>query len=353
MSQIAYLIDTMKDTMSNFVWLMLSFSSSIFVDMFNTILPYSWLDVLYLYYLTSDFKIEKRVTDFDKVLEFNRLFNVPQVSRKNSAAENLKIMKNGLALITEEFNELKEAIETKNKIEVKDALCDLVYVIYGLFYRMKMSSNANLRAFTDKYNFQDIYSPEKDFYRQIYFDTYLVKYIYVIKHSNINELMGKKVLDINEQFTRLSDDIFTVYEKQNVVGCLDNIIVRLEEYIEKYNYFSKDSHVYIMFTLVDLLITVYQTGSLTFDFHEAFDIVHKSNMSKICSTEEEAKETVESYKLRFEAGDVPYDSPYYKRISADKWMVRNRSTQKVLKNINYMPVEAFEGWVNDNRVKTE
>jgi hypothetical protein len=48
---------------------------------------------------------------------------------------------------------------------------------------------------------------------------------------------------------------------------------------------------------------------------------------------------------KYKDGNSPYDSPYYQRITSDKWMVRNRSTQKVLKNINYHPVEYYPGWV--------
>ena len=96
-----------------------------------------------------------------------------------------------------------------------------------------------------------------------------------------------------------------------------------------------------------------------FDFEYNFNIVHQSNMSKICSNEEEAKLTVESYEQKFKDGKSPYDSPYYECITPTKWMVRNRSTQKVLKNINYHPVEYYDGWLDientndDNSTTTE
>jgi hypothetical protein len=66
----------------------------------------------------------------------------------------------------------------------------------------------------------------------------------------------------------------------------------------------------------------------------AFELVHKSNMSKLCKTEEEAIETVESYKK-----DSRYDSPAY-RLSDDgkHYVVYNQSTSKILKSINYSPV---------------
>jgi predicted HAD superfamily Cof-like phosphohydrolase len=66
-----------------------------------------------------------------------------------------------------------------------------------------------------------------------------------------------------------------------------------------------------------------------------FDIVHKSNMTKFCSSEEEAQNTVNWYK---ENKKDLYDSPYYEKVD-DVWVVKNRSTGKVLKSINYQPVK--------------
>ena len=71
-----------------------------------------------------------------------------------------------------------------------------------------------------------------------------------------------------------------------------------------------------------------------------FDIVQNSNMSKFCNTEEEATKTVLSYQERYKKGLVPYDSPYKHYLhSENKWVVKNRSTGKILKSINYTPVK--------------
>ena len=70
---------------------------------------------------------------------------------------------------------------------------------------------------------------------------------------------------------------------------------------------------------------------------DAFDLVHRSNMSKLCSTEKEAQETVEFYKK-----DGRYDSPDYRLAPNDQdYVVFNKSTKKILKSINYKPV-SFE-----------
>lgn len=87
--------------------------------------------------------------------------------------------------------------------------------------------------------------------------------------------------------------------------------------------------------LTDILYVVY--GAYTafgVNADKAFDLVHKSNMSKLCITEQEAIETVEFYNK-----EGRYDSPTY-RLSPDGnyYVVYNQSTSKILKSVNYKPV---------------
>lgn len=70
------------------------------------------------------------------------------------------------------------------------------------------------------------------------------------------------------------------------------------------------------------------------DADKAFDIVHKSNMSKLCTSEQEAQNTVEWYTQN----EKRYNSPSYRKSDCGNfWVVYNESTGKVLKNINYTP----------------
>lgn len=76
-------------------------------------------------------------------------------------------------------------------------------------------------------------------------------------------------------------------------------------------------------------------ASFGFDADKAFDIVHLSNMSKLCKTEEEAQQTVKWYEEHKELG---YDSPAYRKSYDNKYfVVYNKSTGKILKSINYTP----------------
>ncbi len=94
----------------------------------------------------------------------------------------------------------------------------------------------------------------------------------------------------------------------------------------------------------DILYVVYGLADrFGFDADADFTEVHDSNMSKLCISEEEAKATVTSYEEKFKSGKSPYDSPYYYKVTnakgEDRWLVKNKSTGKALKSINYTPVD--------------
>ena len=69
------------------------------------------------------------MTNFNKVRTFMKTFG-QEVKNKPSFSTD-KINKLRLDLIKEELEELKEAIENKDLLEVADALTDILYVTYG------------------------------------------------------------------------------------------------------------------------------------------------------------------------------------------------------------------------------
>ena len=89
--------------------------------------------------------------------------------------------------------------------------------------------------------------------------------------------------------------------------------------------------------LSDILYVVYGMGaSLGLDLDKGMGLVHDSNMSKSCTSEKEAQQTVDNYI----ANDKRYDSPAYRQSPDGKyWVVYNKSTGKILKNINYKEVD--------------
>jgi predicted HAD superfamily Cof-like phosphohydrolase len=93
--------------------------------------------------------------------------------------------------------------------------------------------------------------------------------------------------------------------------------------------------------LSDILYVVYGMGaSLGLDLDRGMDLVHESNMSKSCTSEKEAESTVQWYLEKFATGEQPYDSPAYRKSDdGNYWVVYNSSTGKILKSINYSPVD--------------
>lgn len=67
-------------------------------------------------------------------------------------------------------------------------------------------------------------------------------------------------------------------------------------------------------------------------FRELFEEVQRSNMSKACETEEEAKQTVEHYK-------TTKDTDAYYEQRDGKWLVYRQGDNKTLKSINYSPAD--------------
>ena len=69
------------------------------------------------------------MTNFEKVKIFMKTFG-QEVKEKSSFSSD-KINQLRVNLIKEELDELKIAIDSKNLIEVADALTDILYVTYG------------------------------------------------------------------------------------------------------------------------------------------------------------------------------------------------------------------------------
>lgn len=91
--------------------------------------------------------------------------------------------------------------------------------------------------------------------------------------------------------------------------------------------------------LADIIYVVQgMASSFGLNLDTAFDVVHKSNMSKVCKTEDEAKATVSYYEENKES--LGYDSPAYRKSADGRYfIVYNQSTMKILKSINYIPAK--------------
>lgn len=80
------------------------------------------------------------------------------------------------------------------------------------------------------------------------------------------------------------------------------------------------------------------SARLGVNMDDAFRLVHENNMSKLCKTEEEAQRSVKYYESNKEK--LGYDTPAYRRAVDDiHWVVYNESTKKILKSIEWVPVD--------------
>lgn len=81
--------------------------------------------------------------------------------------------------------------------------------------------------------------------------------------------------------------------------------------------------------VADILFVVVQMANIFgLNVHEIVNKVYESNMSKLCTTEEEALESIEMYK----DGGIP---AFYEKLSDDKFIIKRMGDNKVLKGCNF------------------
>ena len=156
-----------------------------------------------------------------------------------------------------------------------------------------------------------------------------------------NKSNFKKIIEFHKAFG-------LDYSKDHYKECFDNkklIKLRLalieEEFKELKHAINERDFTEVRDAIGDILYVVYgAAASFGIDADKDYDIIHKSNMTKLCKNEEEAIKTVEWYEKEYAEGNSPYDSPAY-RLSDDNihYIVYNKTTGKILKSINYTPVK--------------
>jgi len=260
------------------------------------------------------------MTPFDnickKVSEFNYLFGVINYeynpentctftelfdnssSKFNSNQFNLRFN-----LIKEEVEELCEAYKNLDYIEVVDALCDILYVVAGAkvyFNLPNLEINSKIKNFSFDHFSEEIVTEE-------------------IKILMLNKKISDKIILINEfqkTLKLLTNDLLTI----------DSL--NLQNDIIFYN-LTLDSIVEEVFTIAFMM---------KINLIKLFQIVHDSNMSKICNNDQLAIDTVEWYKQN----EKRYKNPSYKEIDYNNnkyFVVFDDDTKKILKSIKYNPVD--------------
>lgn len=233
-------------------------------------------------------------SNFQLVCDFNKTFDFPIYSlESNPLFTQVKSCNYRCDLIKEEgIEEFGKALAENNYVEMLDAVCDHLYVLYGACYTFGINPDHYMNV---------------NYYNKFNCDV------------TITELI-KRNCDKNRTIQELFES-----------NCVFESMLR-ESMLSNRNIFE----VYPI--LMCLIINTYNIGfQLTENLDGAFRNVHESNMSKLCKSIEEAEETVKDYQAKFEQGSSPYDSPYYYELKPSLFVVKNKSTGKALKSINYTP----------------
>ncbi len=222
-----------------------------------------------------------------------------------------------LSLIDEEFTEIEAAIKNDDFVEFVDGIADLLVVTYGAGLAFGINLDDLVADYLSKENIE---RNDKTNYQMI--REYMLKKNELVCNTTQPKLLNGAVKLVNKIYRPIEFEIDTIknYEyHQNAMSYLNN-------HLNQYAY-----------RLYNIILGTYKMGN-TFGINvdEAFDIVHKSNMSKLCVSEEEAKETVEWYLKN----EKRYPTPAYKQAADGiHWIVYEHSTGKVLKSINYTPAD--------------
>lgn len=290
-------------------------------------------------------------TNFEKVMEFNRAFDMVKTPkyylsgtidvmdgieynslihyRPNLFKDEPKTIKLRLDLIKEEIEELNEAVKNNDFIETRDAIGDILYVVYGMCDVLGFNIDRHLPSRMQA-NYSNIKNGRELFERTEQFVNHKINSI------NLNNFIHCKIY-LNE-IVKMFKNPYT-NNTSRIKECLQLINLyyeTLENQCKNYN----DNTLEIPNTLSDLLMIVYTFAILNdIDADADFAIIHDSNMSKLCDSESDAILTVSDYEDKFKQGKSHYDSPYYYYIEdLNKWIIKNKSTGKALKNIKYKKV---------------
>jgi len=255
------------------------------------------------------------------VAEFNYLFGVIDYKYPNneqvmvdkfdskSPLFNLTQIKLRHSLINEEIKELQQALIDIDEIEIIDALCDILYVVAGA----KVYFNLPII---------DI----KDHYTQCSLE----------QMTHLNILNIKNLISSNEQIKKIFEKILV---KNEILDNLTELFVN-DKKLNFHNLLIKDFIDIYNKNLDDIVVNVFKISKLlNINIIYYFNIVHNSNMSKICTNEEDAINTIEWYKKNELTSDnKPRYKAIYKKINYNKkdyFVVCDIDTKKILKSIKY------------------
>jgi predicted HAD superfamily Cof-like phosphohydrolase len=245
------------------------------------------------------------LSNYQKVRDFNISFGIGRSTQPDN-----KLFKLRWDLIEEESNELFEALNNQDYIEIIDAVSDILYVVFGA---------------SDSFEYDidnDINNPFESI-------------------DNIISRLNLKLSPNIEQMRFGKDRMKLIFENKSEIEKLNKLkqdytyeLFQLKASFDIKNIPDIIKHLVIIHNY--MYAFAYLFG---FDLDYTFDLVHQSNMSKLAETEEIARMTVKWYMNN----ETRYDSPVYRLSTVlvneeQRWVIYNYNTGKALKSINYQAV---------------
>ena len=249
------------------------------------------------------------ITQHQMVREFNVAFGVKVNPEFYSRliVEQPSLANLRYNLIEEEVLELQEALKNNDRKETIDALADILYVGWGAGVSFGIDMDKEYQTYLEL-----LHTPYEttDFVNKSNYEN-----TKIIPNTTITKENGLDKLFLALQHVKQALNVRTETEKEENT----NHRKQLGKYLCRLIY-----HVY-------RLVEVHEI-----DINRAFKIVHDSNMSKLCKTEEIAQTTVQWYK----DNNTVYDSPAYRKSDlGEYYVVFNESTGKILKSVDYTPAD--------------
>ena len=246
------------------------------------------------------------MTQYQKVRDFNVAFgvNIHEPFNISSIIEHQDLAKLRFNLIEEEILELNDAIKDNDKKEIIDALADILYVAWGAGVSFGLNMDEEYKNYLQLLNITNL---PFDFENKSMYENSACLFCPIIQNKN-------------DEMNILFYSALNIRRSLNIPIDNDNNKLHMES---------------LGYNLCDLVFKVYKfVEKRQINMNKAFDIVHDSNMSKLCDTEEIAIKTVQWYN----DNDTVYDSPAYRKSNlGEYYVVFNESTGKILKSIHYTP----------------
>lgn len=223
----------------------------------------------------------------DSVTEFHTTFGHPVYMSGNTFGKDHQHYNLRRNLIYEELREMRDAIDKNDVIEFADALCDLLYVCAGL---------SVVAGFHSLYEIE-----ESD----------------IVHWENAVDYLGS-----GRPVEKIAKEFFESYDKY-------------------------DDALEVAGKLFYLMYAAELEGKrMSIKIIDAFNEVHRSNMSKAAADEDQAIASCESYKIDCDASGKPrYPNPIYEKRGENLFVIKCGDTGKILKNTSWS-VPSLEQFVS-------